>query len=69
MAQEEERGSSLMKTTYPVVTERNNLGIFIPHVIESVFIEVQSHKSERPIIIWTMYKPNSPPKADLAKCI
>ena len=48
-----------------LITERNDLGIFIPHVIESVFIEVQRHKSERPIIIGTIYRPNSPPKQTL----
>lgn len=52
-----------------IVTPRHDLQTFIPHVIESIYIEVQRHKSERPIIIGTIYRPNTPPKADLAKCI
>ena len=36
---------------------------FIPHIFESVFIELQGKQSN--IIIGTIYRPNTPPKADL----
>ncbi len=42
---------------------REDLSIFIPHIFESIFIEV--HKNNKTIIIGTMYRPNTPPKADL----
>ena len=45
---------------------RNDLSVFIPHVLESVFIEVISNsKACNNSIIGTIYRPNTQPKADL----
>ena len=43
---------------------REELSIFIPHVIETIFVEVQN-KSNKPIIIGVIYRPNFPPRANL----
>ncbi len=44
-------------------TIRNDLSIFLPHVFESIFVEIRI--SRKTIIIGTIYRPNTPPKADL----
>ena len=41
-----------------------NLSIFIPHVFESIFFELQAAK-RKPIIVGVIYRPNSHPRADL----
>ena len=43
---------------------REELSICIPHVIETIFVEVQT-KSNKPIIIGVIYRPNSPPRANV----
>lgn len=43
---------------------REDLSVFIPHVFESVFIEMGS-KSEKHKIIGVIYRPNTAPKADM----
>ena len=47
---------------------RDDLSIFIPHVIESLFIELKSegHKTN---IIGVIYRPNTPPRADIDMCV
>ncbi len=45
-------------------TYRNDISVFVPHIFESVFIEVNSN-SNRPIVIGTIYRPNTAPKADI----
>ena len=52
-----------------LVSQRDDLGVFIPHVIESAFVEIQRSKKEKSVIVGTIYRPNSPPLADLTKCI
>ena len=42
---------------------RPDISVFIPHIYESVFIELQSKQSN--IIIGTIYRPNTAPKAHL----
>lgn len=44
--------------------QRSDLSIFIPHIIETIFVEIR-HGNNKPIIIGCIYRPNSPPKADL----
>ena len=42
---------------------RNDLSIFIPHVIETLFVEIKiKHRS---IICGSIYRPNTAPKADI----
>ena len=43
--------------------KRMDLSIFIPHIFESVFIEIKHNRKN--IIIGTVYRPNTFPKADL----
>ena len=43
---------------------REDLSIFITHVFESIFFEVQTNKCN-PIIVGVIYRPNSHPRADL----
>ena len=43
---------------------RDDLSIFIPHVIETLFIEVQLNKTKS-IILGVIYRPNSQPRADM----
>lgn len=45
---------------------RKDLSIFIPHVIESLFIEIKNKKN---IILGVIYRPNTPPRADTNTCI
>ena len=45
-------------------TKREDLSIFIPHVFESIFFEVQNNKN-KPIIVGVVYRPNSAPRADI----
>ncbi len=42
---------------------RHDLSIFIPHICESLFIEVQCKNKN--IIVGIIYRPNTPPRADL----
>ena len=45
---------------------RNDLSVFIPHVLEYVFIEVISNsKACKNSIIGTIYRPSTQPNADL----
>ena len=43
---------------------RDDLSIFIPHVIETLFIEVKLNKTKS-IIVGVIYRPNSQPRADM----
>ena len=43
---------------------RNDISLFIPHVFESLFIEIIS-PSAKNTILGTIYRPNTEPKADL----
>ena len=43
---------------------RDDLSIFIPHVIETLFIEVKLNQTKS-IIIGVIYRPNSQPRADV----
>lgn len=43
---------------------REDLSVFVPHVYESIFVEVKINKKES-VIIGVIYRPNTPPKADL----
>ena len=51
-----------IKETYQF-SERSDLSIFIPHIFESIFIE--THINNKTIIVGTIYRPNTPPKADI----
>lgn len=42
---------------------RTDLSIFIPNIFESIFIEIQWNKKS--LLIGTVYRPNTPPKADI----
>jgi len=42
---------------------RQDLSIFIPHVFESIFVEIQT--GNKNVIVGTVYRPNTYPKADL----
>ena len=42
---------------------RPDISVFIPHIFESIFIEIQSKHTN--VIIGTIYRPNTSPKADL----
>ena len=44
-------------------TRSEDLSVFIPHVFEAVFIEINIKNKH--IIIGTVYQPNTPPKADV----
>ena len=44
---------------------RHDLSVFIPHIFESIFVEVKPCKNKKPIIIGNIYRPNTAPKADL----
>jgi len=39
---------------------RPDLSIFIPHVIETMFVEVINPTSNKPTIVGSIYRPNSP---------
>ena len=43
---------------------REDLSIFIPHVFESIFFEVQTNKC-KPIIVGVIYRPNFHANLDL----
>ena len=43
---------------------RDDLGIFVPHVYESLFVEIMSTSSKNQII-GVIYRPNTAPRADL----
>ena len=44
--------------------KRDDLTIFIPHVIESLFVEVKIN-SKKSIIVGVIYRPNTQPHADM----
>ena len=44
--------------------QRDDLSIFIPHIFESIFIEVKSINGDS-YVIGNIYRPNSPPHADM----
>ena len=44
---------------------RDDLSVFIPHVFESLFIEIISSSKTNNNIIGTIYRPNTQPKADI----
>ncbi len=47
-------------------TIREDLSVFIPHVIETLFVEMSIPNIDKvPIIIGVIYRPNSPPLADI----
>ena len=47
-------------------TIRKDLSVFIPHVIETIFVEISVPTiDKRPIIIGIVYRPNSPPHANI----
>ncbi len=43
--------------------QRSDLSIFIPHIFESIFVEIRHNNKS--MIVGTVYRPNTPPKADL----
>ena len=43
--------------------DRDDLSIFIPHIFESVFVEI--HAGKKKFIVGVVYRPNTFPKADL----
>ena len=45
-------------------TVRNDLSVFIPHIFESVFIEIEIKKSQN-LIVGVIYRPNTQPLADM----
>ena len=45
-------------------TKREDLSIFIPHVFESIFCEVQDNQN-KPVIVGVVYRPNSAHRADV----
>ena len=44
--------------------KRDDLLIFIPHVMETMFVETQ-YKRSKPMIVGVIYRPNTLPRADL----
>ena len=44
--------------------KRDDLSVFIPHVIESVFFEIQINE-RKTIIVGVIYRPNTQPRADI----
>ena len=44
--------------------KRDDLSVFIPHVIESVFFEIQINE-RKTIIVGVVYRPNTQPRADI----
>ena len=44
---------------------RNDLSVFIPHVYESLFIEFPSSSSKTNNIVGVIYRPNTPPHANM----
>ncbi len=43
---------------------RDEIGVFIPHIFESLFIEIVN-KTERNVIVGVIYRPNTEPHADI----
>ena len=43
---------------------REDISVFIPHIFESLFIEINTHEGNKSII-GVIYRPNTAPKADL----
>jgi exonuclease III len=49
-------------------TVRQDLSVFIPHVYESLFVEIgNALTGNKPIVIAILYRPNTPPLADIDK--
>lgn len=45
---------------------RDDLSVFIPHVYESLFIEITSNSPHKPThVVGVVYRPNSPPRANM----
>ena len=44
---------------------RDDLSVFIPHVFESLFIEIGLKSDRKRSIIGVIYRPNTAPKADI----
>jgi len=44
--------------------KRDDLSVFIPHVFESIFVEIKT-KAKEYVVIGIIYRPNTAPKADL----
>ena len=44
--------------------DRDDISVFIPHIIETLFIEIISNHS-KPIVIGSIYRPNTYPKDDI----
>ena len=45
---------------------REDLSFFLPHIYESLFIELRNNKSHKhPLVIGVIYRPNTPPLANL----
>ena len=57
-------GVGLYITETFIYSKREDLLIFIHHVFESIFFELQTAK-RKPIIVGVIYRPNSHPRADL----
>ena len=51
-----------IKDTIPL-KERSDLSVFIPHIIESLFVEITIGSTN--IILGVIYRPNTAPRADL----
>ena len=47
-----------------VFKKRPDLSIFIPHIIETIFIEIEMEKQNN-VVLGIIYRPNTLPKADL----
>ena len=43
---------------------RDDISVFIPHVMESIFIELKTGSNET-VVIGVIYRPNTPPRADI----
>ena len=48
--------------------KRDDLSVFIPHVNESVFFEIQINE-RKTIIVGVVYRPNTQPRADIDICM
>ena len=44
---------------------RHDVSVFIPHIMESIFIEVLNEKGKTLKIVGTIYRPNTLPRADI----
>ena len=44
---------------------RDDISVFIPHVMESLFVEINTNKNKTTIILGMIYRPNTAPRADM----